>query len=67
LIFKDYLDYTNPWALGALAFAGIGLVMTTITMGRYLDNCQKSSLKFFFGNEDLIFGSKKVLWKKALK
>ncbi|XP_023342942.1 metabotropic glutamate receptor 2 [Eurytemora carolleeae] len=30
---EDYLDYTNPWALGALAFAGIGLVMTTITMG----------------------------------
>ena len=28
-----YLDYTNPWALGALLFAGIGLIMTAITMG----------------------------------
>ena len=28
-----YLDYTNPWALGALMLAGTGLVMTTISMG----------------------------------
>ena len=28
-----YLDYTNIWALGALLFAGTGLVMTTIAMG----------------------------------
>ena len=29
-----YLDYTNIWALGALLFAGTGLVMTTIAMGK---------------------------------
>ena len=28
-----YLDYTNPWALGALLLAGTGLIMTTISMG----------------------------------
>ena len=28
-----YLDYTNPWALGALFFAGTGLLMTTIASG----------------------------------
>ncbi len=31
---QDYLDYENPWALGALAFASVGLLMTTITMGK---------------------------------
>ena len=30
---EEYLDYTNPWALGALLLAGTGLVMTTISMG----------------------------------
>ena len=29
-----YLDYTNPWALGALLLAGTGLIMTTIAMGK---------------------------------
>ena len=29
-----YLDYTNPWALGALLLAGTGLIMTTISMGK---------------------------------
>ena len=28
-----YLDYTNPWALGAMFFAGTGLIMTTISAG----------------------------------
>jgi hypothetical protein len=34
LCVQDYLDYGNPWALGALTFASVGLLMTTITMGR---------------------------------
>ena len=34
-----YLDYTNPWALGALLFAGIGLIMTAITMGIFKLQC----------------------------
>jgi hypothetical protein len=37
-----YLDYTNPWALGALLIAGIGLVMTAITMGIF-----KQQIVFF--------------------
>ena len=31
---ETYLDYTNPWALGALFFAGTGLIMTTIASGK---------------------------------
>jgi hypothetical protein len=36
---QDYLDYGNPWALGALTFASVGLLMTTILMRLSLALC----------------------------
>ena len=47
-----YLDYTNPWALGALLFAGIGLIMTAITMGIF----KQINFSYIF----IVLG---VLWK----
>ena len=47
-----YLDYTNPWALGALLFAGIGLIMTAITMGIF----KQTNFSYSF----IVLG---VLWK----
>ena len=40
-----YLDYTNPWALGALFFAGTGLIMTTISTGDSFGNIRTKILK----------------------
>ncbi len=36
---QDYLDYRNPWVLGALTFASVGLLMTTILMRLSLELC----------------------------
>ena len=51
-----YLDYTNPWALGALFFAGTGLIMTTISTGDSFGNTIRKILK----NGKKYLG---VLWK----